>query len=151
MQRQKVTCVRAVLLLKAPEREAAVGIGLREQRRLGAPLHIKDAGGLHSMQQLEPPGRVLRGGVNGEEGYGARPVALLLLQRVGGGGQHVAERAVWAELHRVGVPAEVARAQIHPQIYRRRRRAAAATGVSEIVWQLTRRGQNSQTVLHVWP
>ena len=85
-----VTCIRAVVLLQAPEREAAVGIGLRKQWRRGAPLHIEDAGGLYSMQQPEPLGLVLRGGVDGEEGDAARAVLLLLLQRVGGRGEHVA-------------------------------------------------------------
>jgi hypothetical protein len=43
----------------------------------------------------------------------------------------VAERAVRAELHRIGVPAEVARAQIHPQICSRLQRAAAAAAAAE--------------------
>jgi hypothetical protein len=106
-----------------------VGVGLREQRRRGAPLHIEDAGGLYSMQKPESLGLVLRAGVDGEEEDASR--AVLLLQRVGGGGEHVAERAVRAELHRVGVAAEVARAQIHPQICRRLQRAAAAAATKE--------------------
>lgn len=94
-----------------------MGVGLREQRRHGAPLHVEHPGGLHRVEQPEPPGRVLLAGVDGEERHAARavlPLPALLLQRVGGGGEDVAEGAVRAELHRVGVAAEVARPQIHP-------------------------------------
>lgn len=107
-------------MLEAPEHEAAVGVGLREQRRRGTPLHVEDAGGLHRVEQPEPSGLVLRAGVDGEERHGARAILLLLLprlllQRVCGSRQDVAEGAVRAELHRVGVAAEMAGSHIHPQ------------------------------------
>jgi hypothetical protein len=116
-----------------------MGIRLREQRRLGAPLHVENASGLHRVQQPQPLRRLLRSSVDVEERHGARSVLLLLLKRVGGSGEDVAERAMRAEFHRVGVSTEVAGAQIHPKFL-----GGGGGDEKDLVLRVPLQGQNSQ-------